>query len=369
MVDPVSNFPFSTIATAPSPATSGTSLVVASGDGSKFPATAVGNYNAIVCPVGVQPSTTNAEIVRVTVLSGDTFTITRTQESSSARTIVVGDQFYLGVTAKMIADLSSQTNVQVFTSSGTWTKPAGTPKNVHVDLVSGGGGGGAGRRGAALTVRGGGGGGGGGGYNTMDLPASALGATVTVTVGAIGAGGIAQAVDSTNGASGSNGGVSSFGTYAVLPGGGSGAGGSTSGGGPGGGGSSKFYGGSGGTGGGTGAANNGNGSGGGGGASGGGSINAADAVQGASVGGASQSHDNGDIVGPNSNGPSPLIGAAIPGGGGGGGTASLTIAGNPGGAGGSYGGGGAGGAGSLNGFASGAGGNGGPGIVVVTTTF
>lgn len=95
------NFAVSTVATAPSPATSGTSLVVAAAEGSRFPTVP---FNATVWPAGVQPTPANAEIVRVTVVSTDTFTITRTQESTSARTVVVGDQIAATITKKTLTD-------------------------------------------------------------------------------------------------------------------------------------------------------------------------------------------------------------------------------------------------------------------------
>lgn len=98
------NFAFSTVATAPSPATSGTSLVVHAGDGTLFPAVP---FNATVWPAGTQPSAASAEIVRVTNIATDTFTITRTQESTSARTIVVGDQIAATITAKTLTDAES----------------------------------------------------------------------------------------------------------------------------------------------------------------------------------------------------------------------------------------------------------------------
>ena len=101
-IDAHKNFSYSTIATAPSPADSGTSLVIAAGEGTKFPAV---SFNATVWPTGVDPSTTNAEIVRVTNISTDTFTITRTQESSSARSIVVGDQIAATISAKTLTDV------------------------------------------------------------------------------------------------------------------------------------------------------------------------------------------------------------------------------------------------------------------------
>lgn len=102
--DSHSNFSYSTVSTAPSPASSGTSLIVATGDGTKFPAAP---FNATVWPAGSQPTTANAEIVRVTAKSTDTFTITRAQESSSARTILVGDQIAATITAKTLTDVET----------------------------------------------------------------------------------------------------------------------------------------------------------------------------------------------------------------------------------------------------------------------
>lgn len=104
------NFSYSTVATAPSPATSGTSLVVASGDGAIFPAV---SFNAVIWPAGEQPTTTNAEIVRVTNVSTDTFTIDREEESTSARTVVIGDQIMAGVTKKMIDDIETDIATKV----------------------------------------------------------------------------------------------------------------------------------------------------------------------------------------------------------------------------------------------------------------
>ena len=102
MADAHKNFAYSAVAVAPSPATSGTSLVVTTDDGTKFP---TAPFNAIVWPSGFIPSTTNAEIVRVTAVSTDTLTITRTQESTTARTIVAGDQISAGITAKTLTDV------------------------------------------------------------------------------------------------------------------------------------------------------------------------------------------------------------------------------------------------------------------------
>lgn len=103
------NFADSLVATAPSPATSGTSLVVTAADGSKF---YVGK--AFIAPANARPSTSNTEVVNITAIATDTLTIQRAQESSSARTVVTGDRIYQGLTAAIMDQLSnSQTSFVV----------------------------------------------------------------------------------------------------------------------------------------------------------------------------------------------------------------------------------------------------------------
>lgn len=98
---------------------------------------------------------------------------------------------------------------QIFTASGTWTKPAGFSANARV-VIEGWGGGGGGSRGASADICGGGG---GGGYHRIEKRLSDLGATETVTIGAGGAGRTGS-----NG-NGSDGGNSTFGTHLTAYGG------------------------------------------------------------------------------------------------------------------------------------------------------
>ena len=102
-MDQLRNFAASLVATAPSPATSGTSLVVTAGQGTYFPATP---FDATIWPSGVQPTNTNAEIVRVTNVSTDTFTITRAQYGTTAQSIAVGYQIAQTVDANLLNQLA-----------------------------------------------------------------------------------------------------------------------------------------------------------------------------------------------------------------------------------------------------------------------
>ena len=120
------------------------------------------------------------------------------------------------------------TDIQTYTTPGTatWTKPIGA-KLVKVFLIGGGGGGGAGRKGdgTSTSTRNGGHGGGGGGKNVVCIPASLVDGSVTVTVGAGGSGASAQSSNTSDGAAGSDGAASTFGSLACAHGGTRGKGG------------------------------------------------------------------------------------------------------------------------------------------------
>lgn len=91
-----------------SPGTAGTSFKLTAGTGAYFPAAP---FNCTVWPANVIPTQGNAEIVRVTVVTGDTLTVTRAQEGSTAVNVGVGYQFMLSITALDITAIEAQASI------------------------------------------------------------------------------------------------------------------------------------------------------------------------------------------------------------------------------------------------------------------
>jgi len=102
--DAHSNLAWTTIAIAPSPALTGTSLTVASGTATVFPAVP---FNCTLYPPTSSPSLANAEIVRVTNIAGDVLTITRAQEGTSAKPITSGYRIANTATKKTFTDIET----------------------------------------------------------------------------------------------------------------------------------------------------------------------------------------------------------------------------------------------------------------------
>lgn len=116
---------YSTVATAPSSPTAGTSLTIQTGDGTIFHT----GQNCTVWPSGVQPTMSNAEVVRVTAISTDTLTITRAQEGSSAQSIAIGYQIANTITPKVFTDIEAVFPVSV-ANGGTGRATATTAYGV-----------------------------------------------------------------------------------------------------------------------------------------------------------------------------------------------------------------------------------------------
>ena len=148
--DQHANFGYGVVTVAPIPASSGTTFSMSEAQAAYFPDPASGEYNIVIWAFGAIPITTNAEIARVTAKASPSggnvqFTITRTQEGSSARAIIVGDQVALAITKKTIKDIedaatctfaSQETPVGLVNSSNTTytTAAAFAPNTLDVFL-------------------------------------------------------------------------------------------------------------------------------------------------------------------------------------------------------------------------------------------
>lgn len=100
------NFAIGIVNQPPTPAISGQSLTLATGHGARMPATP---FNATVRdPAAIMPTGGgDAEVIRVTNVTGDTLTFTRVQEGSNGRVIAAGDILIAGITKKAITDLEA----------------------------------------------------------------------------------------------------------------------------------------------------------------------------------------------------------------------------------------------------------------------
>jgi hypothetical protein len=114
------------------------------------------------------------------------------------RTISIRN-FYVLLVSLFFVPFSHGQTTTPFTSSSTWTCPAGVT-SIQVEAYGAGGGGGFG----GLSNRYGGGGGGGGGYSKNTSITVTPGTTYTITVGSGGIGGTANTTAAANGSNGGN---------------------------------------------------------------------------------------------------------------------------------------------------------------------
>jgi hypothetical protein len=222
--------------------TSDASLTLTSGQGARFPSLGAGDF--FYCTL--IDTSNNLEVVKCTARSSDVLTITRAQESTTARAFTVGDRVELRVTAAGLEDNLDNTDIdvilpaqasysgkflttdgtnsswgtvpsayglqsmQTFSTTGqsggtyTWTRPSGITK-IKVYVVGAGGGGQSISSNQAAS-------GGAGGLSIAVVDVSSI-SSVTVTLGSGGNG------SSSSGTRGSSGGTSSFGSYVTATGG------------------------------------------------------------------------------------------------------------------------------------------------------
>jgi len=197
------------------------------------------NNTTNVTIVGSPAASTQRQVTTLNIYNADTLIRAVTVEKfdgTNARilaraSLAPGDTLYWSREAgwTVLKGSSEQTSIilREYIADGTWTRPGGIRAAI-LCAVGAGGGGGSGMRGPAGTNRFGGSGGAGGSLAWYYVDGGSLAQSLTVTVGAAGAGGAARDVNNTAGANGASGGDTNIGGIVIAKGGGGGQGGSTS---------------------------------------------------------------------------------------------------------------------------------------------
>lgn len=135
-------------------------------------ATATNGNTVRILPWGIKGGFTSLTVNAIYYLSGTAGEITATKPSNYKMVAKA-------LTATTVRIITEPTvRKRIYTSSDTWTKPAGLLK-VEIEVVGGG------ANGTTVGGDGGGAGGGAGGYSKKTIYAGDLGSTETVTVGAV----------------------------------------------------------------------------------------------------------------------------------------------------------------------------------------
>ena len=184
--------------------TTATAMSVAAGTGILFPQPTTGQTFSVTLVKAGAP--TVYEIVYVTAVSTDTFTIVRAQEGTAAQTWNAGDTVDHRITAGWFNALRQNvTFAATWTTSGSWTVPQ---SGLYVIEGWGGGGGGGGGASSSCAATGGAGAG-----RFKGVYYLTQGTVIPYTIGSGGTGGVA------GGGNGTAGGATSIGNSTIFPGG------------------------------------------------------------------------------------------------------------------------------------------------------
>lgn len=126
------DFATGTVLTAPTPATSGTTLVLNSGEGAYMPTTP---FYATVHPPAVFPTVDNSEKVKVTNVSTDTITIQRGVDGVSAKSIEAGWRVSNTVFKRDIAPIKVTVTTAAATAAKVGTSDVGSYVPEQGDLL------------------------------------------------------------------------------------------------------------------------------------------------------------------------------------------------------------------------------------------
>ena len=107
---------------------SATTLTVNGGSGTLFPSPTGGNYFMITL---ISSGSGNMEIVQCTARSGDTFTIVRAQEGTTAQSFAIGDSVQLRITAGSLQTFANPTVVNSV-AAGTGIGVSSSTGNVTI---------------------------------------------------------------------------------------------------------------------------------------------------------------------------------------------------------------------------------------------
>jgi len=105
-----------------------TTISVGAGTGSRFPTLAGGDHFFAT----LIDSSNNLEIVKVTARSGDTLTVTRGQDATTARSYSAGDRIELRPVAALFDDMVQLTGAQTISGAKTFKRKQHAQWHEHI---------------------------------------------------------------------------------------------------------------------------------------------------------------------------------------------------------------------------------------------